>query len=121
MKPSFFQIIFLVVALGMTACVGEDRSGEQPRAPEGITVEAEVHDSTCQLNGHVGLSHNSSLTQCGFYWGNDTLHNTFIVDTVTYHFQTSLDSLATGEYYAVAYAANGIGLTTSDTVYFTIE
>ena len=43
------------------------------------------------------------------------------VDEPDMTFQSQIDTLSLGTYFAIAYAANGIGRTESDTIYFTVE
>ena len=110
----------LTTTLLTTACSGVDRSGERPTAPSGVSVIAVEMGDSCILKGHVEESHNSSLTKCGFYWGNDTIKNT-ITNEPGYDFIDVVKNEKAGRYYAVAYAVNYIGATTSDTVYFVIS
>ena len=107
----------LTTTLLTTACSGVDRSGERPTAPSGVSVIAVEMGDSCILKGHVEESHNSSLTKCGFYWGNDTIKYTETAEA-GYDFMDTVTSEDVGRYYAVAYATNYIGTTTSDTVYF---
>ena len=111
---------FLAAALVLNACSGEDRSGERPLAPAGVTAVAVEMGDSCILKGHVGESHNSPLTKCGFYWGNDTLHHTVTLEPDV-DFMDTVTAVGAGRYYAVAYAVNYIGATNSDTVYFYIS
>ncbi|MCI6725108.1 MAG: hypothetical protein MR446_01475, partial [Bacteroidales bacterium] len=68
--PSF---VLLAIAAGVAAACGEDRSGEQPLAPTVQSVGVEVKQHTAVLTGAVLASPNSSLKECGFAYGNDTL------------------------------------------------
>lgn len=109
-----FSSFFLFVSCG------EDRSGEQPFAPTVESVSAEVVTDSVLLTGHVISSPNSSLTACGFYYGNDTINASCVAPAPTETFVAVTDSLGSGDYYAVAYATNGMGTSLGDTIYFTI-
>ena len=116
--------IYICMVLGllpvfMASCSGEDRSDEQPRLPSGVTLVAEAQGDSCVLRGHVAESHYSSLTKCGFDWGNDTLSNTVSKDGA-YDFADTLRNMESGRYYVVAYATNYMGTSRSDTAYFEI-
>lgn len=111
---------FLVGPLMWLSCTGEDRSDEQPLVPGKVYATVTECGDSCIVNGFVGESHNSALTECGFYWGNDTLSNLFIADEASYNFSMIIDSVNNGTYYAVPYATNGIGTTYGDTVHFII-
>lgn len=117
---NFLCSLSVVLLCLLSACAGEDRSDERPRLPEGVAVSVEEQGDSCNLNGVVGESHNSSLTACGFYWGNDTLSNEVDMDSASFKFSTLVGNVGSGTYYAVAYAKNGVGTTTSDTVFFNI-
>lgn len=104
----------------LIAC-GEDRSDEQPFAPTVETASVEVLGDSALLTGNVTSSLNSSLTKCGFAYGNDTLTLDVVSPDTAFTFSAVTDSLGAGEYYAVAYAANGMGTSYGDTLYFTIE
>lgn len=108
-----------VLAL-LTACAGEDRSGEQPFAPTVKTLDATVVADSALLRGEVLTSPNSDVTACGFSYGNDTLRKSVVCAAPATIFEAYTDSLGAGTYFAVAYATNGIGTTYADTVYFTI-
>lgn len=119
MRSSLIPIILAVLISVFAAC-GEDRSGEQPFAPTVETVSAEVMADSALLTGRVTASPNSSLTVCGFYYGNDTISKTCVAPAPTETFTAVTDSLGAGDYYAVAYATNGMGTSVGDTIYFTI-
>ena len=75
---SFFVTLFValfatILALLLTACRGDDRSGEQPFAPTVVTAPVSVEGGTVTMRGVVTASPNSSLIRCGFYYGNDTI------------------------------------------------
>lgn len=127
-RKSTFSLFFLrnltiailpILAL-LTACMGEDRSGEQPFAPTVKTLDAVAAGDSALLRGQVLTSPNSDVTACGFNYGNDTLRKSVVCAEATTLFEAYTDSLGAGTYFAVAYATNGIGTTYADTVYFTI-
>ena len=104
----------------LTASCGEDRSGEQPFAPTVQSVGVEVKQHTAVLTGAVLASPNSSLKECGFAYGNDTLRAKCTAAEPAATFTAETDSLGAGHYYAVPYASNGVGTTYADTLYFDI-
>lgn len=105
----------------LTACSGEDRSGEVPYAPQVRTLRATPLGNTCRLWGQVLSSPNSRLLGCGFVVIGDTLTRQIAASDTTWQFAAVADSLAAGHYRVVAYARNGIGTTTAtDTLTFTI-
>lgn len=112
---------FLMATL-LVACNGEDRSGEMPRVPVVQTLSAVVGDSCCTMVGRVDESHNSTLKECGFLYGNvnDGTALKLKADTMK-TFTAKADSLANGNYYCIAYARNGMGISYGDTVKFEIE
>ena len=115
--PSF---VLLAIAAGAAAACGEDRSGEQPFAPTVQSVGVEVKQYTAVLTGAVLASPNSSLKECGFAYGNDTLRAKCTAAEPAATFTAETDSLGAGHYYAVPYASNGVGTTYADTLYFDI-
>ncbi|MDD6922418.1 MAG: hypothetical protein PUI86_08570 [Bacteroidales bacterium] len=115
--PSF---ALLAIAAGAAAACGEDRSGEQPFAPTVQSVGVEVKQHTAVLTGAVLASPNSSLKECGFAYGNDTLRAKCTAAEPAATFTAETDSLGAGHYYAVPYASNGVGTTYADTLYFDI-
>lgn len=119
MRSSLIPLVLAVLFPFFASC-GEDRSGEQPFAPTVETVSAEVTADSALLTGRVTASPNSSLTACGFYYGNDSIDKTSVAPAPTENFTAMTDSLGAGEYYAVAYATNGMGTSVGDTIYFTI-
>ncbi len=120
MKATFPLFAMLVSApLLYTAC-GDDRSGEQPFAPTVQSVSAVAAGDSAQLTGFVTSSPNSSLTKCGFVYGNDTLRKDKAAEEAGVSFSVTTDSLGAGDYYAVAYAQNGVGKGYGDTLRFTI-
>ena len=115
--PSF---VLQAIAAGAAAACGEDRSGEQPFAPAVQSVGVEVKQHTAVLTGAVLASPNSSLKECGFAYGNDTLRAKCTAAEPAATFTAETDSLGAGHYYAVPYASNGVGTTYADTLYFDI-
>ena len=115
--PSF---VLLAIAASAAAACGEDRSGEQPFAPTVQSVGVEVKQHTAVLTGAVLASPNSSLKECGFAYGNDTLRAKCTAAEPAATFTAETDSLGAGHYYAVPYASNGVGTTYADTLYFDI-
>ena len=116
MKKFLFPCLISLMAL-VLACSGDDRSGEQPFAPTVKLNSAVAAGDSIMLEGQVTASPNSTLTACGFHWGNDTLSKTITCDEPAYSFSSKIDSLAAGQYYVVAYATNKMGTSTSDTIW----
>ena len=116
----FPSLVLLAIAAGAAASCGEDRSGEQPFAPTVQSVGVEVKQHTAVLTGAVLASPNSSLKECGFAYGNDTLRAKCTAAEPAATFTAETDSLGAGHYYAVPYASNGVGTTYADTLYFDI-
>lgn len=117
--PIFFTICMSALSILLLSC-GEDRSGEQPFAPIVQTGTAEQVADSVLLTGAVTASPNSRLLECGFEYGNDTLRTKVIADTLT-TFSAFTDSLGKGNYYAVAYARNGVGTGHGDTIHFSVK
>ena len=117
----FPSLVLLAIAASAAAACGEDRSGEQPFAPTVQSVGVEVKQHTAVLTGAVLASPNSSLKECGFAYGNDTLRLNVVADSARYEFEARTDSLRPGNYFAVAYAKNGVGTSFGDTVRFSIR
>ena len=117
--PVVATIIGLTAAL--TACNPVDRSGEQPFAPTVKTVSATAKADSARLDGQVLTSPNSDVTACGCVYGNDTLRTEKAAAAPAMQFTVWTDSLGAGDYYAVAYATNGVGTSYGDTVRFTIN
>lgn len=113
------------LSLGLLPCLlaacGEDRSGEQPFAPTVESVSAVADGDSARLTGKVTSSVNSSLIECGFSYGNDTLRLTKSAAVPSEAFTVVADSLQPGTYFAVAFARNGIGTSYGDTLRFTIS
>ena len=116
----FPSLVLLAIAAGAAAACGEDRSGEQPFAPTVQSVGVEVQQHTAVLTGAVLASPNSSLKECGFAYGNDTLRAKCTAAEPAATFTAETDSLGAGHYYAVPYASTGVGTTYADTLYFDI-
>ena len=114
-------MLAVVASLALTACSPEDRAGEQPFAPTVVTLSAVVSGDTCLMEGQVVLSPNSSIKARGFYYGNDTLSVDTLSADSTDVFTAVTKPLEPGRYYVVAYARNGIGLSTGDTLYVEVE
>lgn len=114
-------IVFVFSVLA--ACSGEDRSGEMPRVPVVKTVSGNVAGDSCVMTGFVSESHNSSMKECGFVYGNtDSTGAAIKLKTDTMRtFSAVADSLANGNYYCVAYARNGMGTSYGDTINFAVE
>lgn len=110
----------LLSLAGIVSC-GEDRSGEQPFAPTVVSRGCEVVADSVVLTGEVTASPNSSLTRCGFVVGNDTLRREVDAREVIAAFTAVADSLEPGAYYAVPFAANGVGTSYGDTLRFVME
>ena len=116
----FPSLVLLAIAASAAAACGEDRSGEQPFAPTVQSVGVEVKQHTAVLTGAVLATPNSSLKECGFAYGHDTLRAKCTAAEPAATFTAETDSLGAGHYYAVPYASNGVGTTYADTLYFDI-
>lgn len=120
MKFIHLNILIFVIAV-LCSCAGEDRTGEIPYAPTVSTKSATVQGDSCILTGEVLSSPNSSLTACGFSFGTSDKQTTITVESPSYEFSTTVDSLQTQQdYFAVAYATNGMGTSYGDTIWFKI-
>ncbi|MCH5179458.1 MAG: hypothetical protein J1F13_07240 [Prevotellaceae bacterium] len=106
------------MALLLVSC-GEDRSGEQPFAPTVESVSVTTNGPIATLEGKVTASPNSTLLECGFIYGNDTLTLTISLEPQN-HFYAQTDSLEAGQYYAVAFGRNYMGTSYGDTLTFQI-
>lgn len=111
----------VTLGLCMMAACGEDRSLEQPFAPEVETAGVTVNGQVATFTGYVLASPNSSLRECGFAFGNDTLRSVVKAAQPADTFTVQVDSMKAGEYFMAAYATNGVGTTYGDTLYFTVE
>ena len=117
---AFFAIISLLLFFG-TSCSPVDRSDEQPFAPTVLITGCEVVGEQCLLRGEVTASPNSDLLRCGFRYGSDSKEKEVTCDAAPPLFQAVTDSLEPGLYYAVSFAANGVGEGESaDTLWFEI-
>lgn len=115
------RYILALILPGLMACNPEDRSSEQPFAPVVQNSSYLVVGDSCQLNGEVTSSPNSSLKACGFRYGNDTLRTEVVSIAPLTQFSAYTKPLNPGKYYAIAFAENGVGKSyASDTLYFTI-
>lgn len=122
MKYLRLLIPFLLLFAALFTACGEDRSSEQPFPPTVVseTTYQQVGDSVL-LRGRVAASPNSSLRECGFTYGNDTLKLKAVSRDTAFAFSAFTDSLGVGSYYAVAYARNGMGEAAGDTIRFVVE
>lgn len=116
----FYLYIIVLCAVVMSSC-GQDRSGEQPFAPTVQTGTAEQVGDSVNLVGSVILSPNSRVLERGFSYGNDTLRATVVSKDTVNIFSAYTDSLGKGEYFAVAYARNGVGIGYGDTIRFVVK
>lgn len=114
-----FPLLFLVWLAGCLLSCGEDRSGEQPFPPTVESFGVTIVGDSALLHGVVTSSPNSSLRECGFSYGNDTLQASTLATEPSEDFIAVSDSLGAGVYYAVAFARNGMGTSYGDTIYFT--
>lgn len=122
MKASFIiSSVLCVNCLVLSSCSGEDRSDEMPRLPVVSTISATVNGNSCTMNGTVVESHNSSLRECGFFYGETGAASVKIKADTTKNFDVIADSLESGDYYCVAYAKNGMGVSYGDTVIFVVR
>lgn len=122
MKVSFIiSAVLCANCMVLCSCSGEDRSDEMPRIPVVSTVSATVNGNSCTMNGTVVESHNSSLRECGFFYGETGAVSVKIKADTTKIFEVKADSLEAGDYYCVAYAKNGMGVSYGDTVEFIVR
>ena len=122
MKVSFIiSTVLCAICLVLCSCSGEDRSDEMPRVPVVSTVSATVNGNSCTMNGTVVESHNSSLRECGFFYGETGAASVKIKAETNKIFEVKADSLEAGDYYSVAYAKNGMGVSYGDTVEFIVR
>lgn len=106
----------------LLACSPEDRSGEQPFAPQVETLEAVAEGPYVTLHGYVAASPNSVLRKTGFVYGNDTLRlRVEQTENLQAIYSLTTDSLGAGTYFYAAFATNGIGTTYADTLTFTVS
>ena len=109
------------MTLILSACTGEDRSGEEPFPPTVRTHFANVAADACNFQGEVVASPNSNVTERGFYYGNDTLRVQLLAPLSDEPvFDATATDLKAGDYYVYAYATNGMGTTRGDTLTFSI-
>jgi|SRR5574344_1916213 hypothetical protein len=121
MKVSYLGFL-LISLLALFSCSGEDRSGERPFPPTVSTKSVSVEGNTCTLIGEVLSSPNSSLKSCGFYFGTDSTKKQITIEKPSALFSTTVDSLKTQtNYFAVAYASNGMGTSYGDTIWFELK
>lgn len=122
------SLLLAATMAGITsACNPVDRSGEQPFAPTVETTAAYPEGGSVRLVGRVLTSVNSDILSSGFTYGNainDTLRRKVESDSMLIaapSFAVVVDSLGAGDYYAVAFATNGVGTSYGDTLRFTIK
>ena len=120
MKTSIY-IFAALLSVSLFSSCGEDRSGEQPFAPEVQTLGYETEADSVILYGKVLSSPNSTLRQCGFTYGNDTLRLKAVAAEPAEEFKAATRRLESGAYFVAAYAQNGVGTTYGDTIYFQIS
>ena len=115
------RYLFAALLPCLIACNPEDRSSEQPFPPTVQNTAAQVIGDSCLLSGEVTTSPNSSLKACGFKYGNDTLRTETMSEVPLMKFEATTKKLEPGDYYAIAFAQNGVGKSFApDTIYFTI-
>lgn len=117
-SSAFFAAMLPAV---MISCSGEDRSGEMPKIPVVRTVSSTVSGDSCTMRGLITESHNSSVRECGFIYGSDSVKDTKLMAGTAWDFHATADSLAAGTYHCIAYARNGMGTAYGDTVYFSVS
>ncbi|MBQ8099207.1 MAG: hypothetical protein IJ244_06755 [Bacteroidaceae bacterium] len=115
------RILLMGMVMLCAACSGEDRSGEQPFAPTVAMLDAYVEGLSVTLYGRVLASPNSSLSSCGFKYGNNEGVSTITCEKAEEFFRAQVDSLEPGRYFAAATATNKIGSSQSDTLWFQVE
>ncbi len=112
---------FATLLLAFAACVGEDRSGEQPFAPTVKTVNAIANGNSCTMTGAVTASPNSTLSKCGFAYGTNNGKKLSVNSKeIGFNFSATVDSLDTAKYYVAAFATNGMGTSYGDTIWIQI-
>lgn len=117
-----FCIGIFVVSVGMlSSCSGEDRSNEMPRVPVVRTASAVVEGGACTMSGMVEESHNSALRECGFVYGATGENSMQLKADTARTFTARVDSLENGDYFCVAYAKNGMGVSYGDTLRFVVS
>ncbi|MBR1712114.1 MAG: hypothetical protein IJ722_01750 [Alloprevotella sp.] len=124
MKHSgLLPVALLGVSFLLSACLGEDRSDEQPFPPTVQTLAPRVAGDSCFFYGQVLASPNSRVTGRGFYYGNDTLRVQLVSSgaDVSDAFRDTVASVLPGRYFVCAFAANGMGVAYGDTLYFNVE
>lgn len=114
-------IVTLTLFSVMVAACGEDRSGEQPFLPTVQSLAVVVEADSALMSGQVLASPNSPLVKCGFKYGNDTLRVEALAPAPAETFTAVTKPLRPGRYFAVSFAANGMGTAYGDTLFFTIE
>ena len=121
MKLTFNLPFVIGMASLFTACLGEDRSDEQPFPPLVRTLSPIVQEDSVFFTGEILDSPNSRITGRGFYYGNDTLRlQATRPDSVTGVFRDTIEALKPGTYYVCAFATNGMGTSHGDTLFFDV-
>ena len=115
-----YSLHLLFISTILAACSGEDRSGEQPFPPTVAAIGCTVEGNIATLKACVTSSPNSSLMQCGFNYGNDTLRLEAKAAEATVEFSAQTRELEAGRSFAIPYAQDGVGTTKADTMWFEI-
>lgn len=105
----------------LCSCSGEDRSDEMPRVPVVRTTSAVAVGNVCTMSGMVEESHNSALRECGFVYGMAGENSVQFKTDTARTFMAKVDSLKDGDYFCVAYAKNGMGVSYGDTLRFVVN
>lgn len=118
----FCSGMFFVGISLLCSCSGEDRSDEMPRVPVVRTTSAVVDGrNVCTMGGMVDESHNSALRECGFVYGVVGENSMQRKADTARTFTARADSLEDGDYFCVAYAKNGMGVSYGDTMRFVVN
>lgn len=122
---TIFSALSIIFAASFTIGCGEDRAGEQPLAPTVRLASATAGADSVVMEGEITASPNSAVKFCGFHFGGDTVKMDIKAKAdsnwIGNSFNATLRTLHNGHYYAVAYAINGIGMSTSDTMWIQIR
>ena len=105
----------------LCSCSGEDRCDEMPRVPVVRTTSAVAVGNVCTMSGMVEESHNSALRECGFVYGMAGENSVQFKTDTARTFMAKVDSLEDGDYFCVAYAKNGMGVSYGDTLRFVVN
>ena len=112
---------FLACICIICSCSGEDRSNEMPRVPVVMTTSAVVNGDACTMSGFVEESHKSTLRECGFVYGSAGNAPLRLKADTARTFVAKADSLENGDYFCVAYAKNGMGVSYGDALRFVVK